>query len=80
MEINILYSKDNADHLKTANNVRKAVKNLGMSATIIERNTSHETPQVVVDGYDLIFPENGRASLSFEKIRAALEQSAWMCI
>jgi hypothetical protein len=78
MEINILYSKDNADHLRTADLVRQAVRKLGITATIIERNTTHESPRVVVDGFNVLSSEQQESSsLSFDMIRNALEQTAW---
>lgn len=78
MEINILYSRDNADHLKAAAYVRQAVQNLGISATIVERDTSRSHPQVVVNGFNLISEDNRKSSpISYEIIRNALEQTAW---
>jgi hypothetical protein len=82
MEINILFSRDNADHLRTADYVRQAVRNLGISATIVERDTwrSHN-PQVVVNGFNLIGEDNRKSSpISYEIIRNALEQTAWVHI
>lgn len=81
MEINILFSRDNADHLRTADYVRQAVRNLGISATIVERDTSRSQPEVVVNGFNLIGEDNRRSSrISYEIIRNALEQTAWIHI
>jgi len=79
MEINIIYSKNKADHIKAAGFVKEAVKNLGISATIHEWETKVKSPQVVVDGFDLIDPQKrtSRLNLSYDVIARALEQTAW---
>jgi hypothetical protein len=83
MEISIIYSKDKPEHRKTATFVRKAVKNLGLAATIIERESKMALPRVVVDGFDLINGLNEPAlkskehEVSYELIEKALEQNAW---
>ena len=78
MEINILLSKDNADHLRTADYVRQAVRNLGISAIIVVRNSARSYPEVVVDGFNLISEDDHVTSqVSYEIIRNALEQTAW---
>ena len=78
MEINILLSKDNADHLRTADYVRQAVRNLGISAIIVVRNSARSYPEVVVDGFNLISEDDHVTSQdSYEIIRNALEQTAW---
>ena len=51
MEIALFYSKENSDHLKAANLVKKAVKNLGISATITERDVQMPDPQIIVNGF-----------------------------
>ncbi len=79
MEINIIYSKNKADHIRAAGFVREAVRNLGISATIHEWETKVKSPQVVVDGFDLIGPQltTPRMKLSYDAIVKALEQTAW---
>ncbi len=82
MQIDILYSKDNADHLKAATFVKEAVKNLGITAIINEYETEMPTPKVVVDGFDLINSIRKKANgsgpnLSYEIVEQALEQTAW---
>ena len=83
MEISILYSKDKPEHKRTATFVRKAVKNLGIAATIIERESTMALPRVVVDGFDLIngltesARKNKNKEISYELIEKALEQNAW---
>ncbi|UCD16794.1 MAG: hypothetical protein JSV44_10090 [Candidatus Zixiibacteriota bacterium] len=82
MEINILYSKSRADHLRAAAFVKEAVKNLGISATINEWESKLPSPQVVVDGFDLINAEMkvSKTALSYDLIEKALEQTAWSSV
>jgi hypothetical protein len=82
MQIEIFYSKDNADHLKAASFVREAVRNLGISAIITERETRMTSPRVVVNGFDLInsiknLANGGGQSISYDMVEKALERSAW---
>jgi hypothetical protein len=82
MEINIIYSKDNAEHLRTLTFIKQAVHNLGISARINECESGMRTPKVVVNGFDL-FEENttqGKnisSGMSYDMIEQALEQTAW---
>lgn len=82
MQIDILYSKGNADHLKTAIFVKEAVKNLGISAVINEHEAEMPTPQVMVNGFDLINSIRKKANgnvpnLSYDIVEQALERTAW---
>jgi len=82
MQIDILYSKDNADHLKAATFVRQAVKNLGISAIINEYDAEMPLPQVMVNGFDLINSIRKKANgtgpnISYDLVEQALERSAW---
>ncbi len=81
MEINILYSKNNAEHKKAATFVRKAVKNLGIRAKIVERDSTMSIPRVVVNGFDLIGSTDKNAGnfpeISYDYIEQALERTAW---
>ena len=78
MEINIFYSKKDAKQQKAAALVRRAVKNLGISARIYERESQLESPRVVVDGFDLIAqPGPKQQVFSYDLIEQALEQTAW---
>ena len=87
MEISILYPKDKAGNLKTTTFVKKAVRNLGISARITEQETGMSTPRIVVDGFDLmtgfenekneIINQNEKTELSYKVIEKALERSAW---
>jgi len=82
MEIGILYSRKNRSHLKTAEIVRKAVKNLGITAKITERDAINGLPRIIVDGYDLttqlLKAGNGTGnSITFDSIVKALERTAW---
>ncbi len=81
MEINILYSKNNAEHQRAATFVRKAVQNLGIRAKIVERESAMASPQVLVNGFDLISGgdrEAGKRSrISYDFIEKALERTAW---
>jgi hypothetical protein len=86
MQIEIFYTKSNADHLQAATFVKEAVRNLGISAIITERDSLVTSPRVVVNGYDLMNSvkkspgKNNRLLLSYESVVKALEQSAWSCI
>ncbi len=79
MEINLVYSRKNTEQQRAIGFVRQAVKNLGISATIVECDLVIPRPKVVVNGFDLIndteLPGNSR--LSYELIEKALEQTAW---
>ncbi len=82
MEINILYSKNNAEHLRTLTFIKQAVHNLGISARINECETGMRTQKVVVNGFDLfeesVARKNGVSSgISYDMIEQALEQTAW---
>jgi len=81
MEINILYSKNKSGNLKTVTFVKKAVRNLGISARITEQKTGMSVPRIVVDGFDLMTgfesDQNGKTELSYQVIEKALERSAW---
>jgi len=82
MEIALIYSKGNTDHLKTANLVRKAVRSLGISATITEVETDTPSPQLVVDGFDLtgLLEQPGRGTgdeISYDSVLKLLESIAW---
>ncbi len=82
MEIALFYSKENSDHLKAANLVKKAVKNLGISATITERDVQMPDPQIIVNGFDfrtlLEKPRSGSGTkLSYDSVLKALESTAW---
>jgi len=82
MQIDILYSKDNVEHLKAATFVKEAVKNLGISAVINEHEAEMPAPQVMVNGFDLINSvrkkANGTgANLSYDIVEQALERTAW---
>lgn len=84
MQIDILYSKNNAAHLQAASFVKKAVSNLGISAVINERETEIPSPRVMINGFDLL---NGIRKPSgtdvaspipsYDSIVQALEQTAW---
>jgi|WetSurMetagenome_2_1015567.scaffolds.fasta_scaffold365091_2 hypothetical protein len=85
MQIEIFYTKNNADHLQAATFVKEAVRNLGISAIITERDSKVPSPRVVVNGYDLMnsvkkSSGSNRLSLSYEAVAKALERSAWSCI
>jgi hypothetical protein len=86
MQIEIFYSKSNADHLKAVSFVREAVQNLGISATINEREVDMPTPRVMVNGFDLIgsfkreIGRNGHLNFSYEQVAKILEQTAWSAI
>ena len=82
MEISILYSKDKAAHVRTVSFIRKAVKNLGISARITEQETGMSFPRVMVDGFDIFNNlgeevKNHPAEIPYKVIEKALERSAW---
>jgi hypothetical protein len=82
MDINIIYSKDNEEHLKTALLVRKAVKNLGIRANITETEAAMPSVKVVVNGFDLLNSGGDKAGrsgspVSYTYIENALERTAW---
>lgn len=87
MEINILYPKDRSGNQKTVTFVKKAVKNLGISAKITEQETGTSVPRIVVDGFDLMtgfeyknnetIDQKEETELSYKIIESALERSAW---
>jgi len=82
LEIRILYSKDKAGSQKTASFVKKAVKNLGISARITEQQTGMSVPHVVVNGFDLLNglldkTDGTPSEFSYDLIEKALERSAW---
>ncbi|SYZ74371.1 hypothetical protein TRIP_C80048 [Candidatus Zixiibacteriota bacterium] len=86
MQIEIFYSKSNADHLKAVSFVKEAVQNLGISATINEREVDMPTPRVMVNGFDLSgsfkrgATRNGHFNLSYEQVAEVLEQTAWSAV
>lgn len=87
MEINILYPKDKSGNLKTVTFVKKAVRNLGISARITEQETGTSVPRIVVDGFELMTgfeieknegkDQTTKTELSYILIEKALERSAW---
>ena len=81
MEINIIYPKGKSGNPKTVTLVKKAVRNLGISARITEQKTGTSVPRIVVDGFDLMtgFEDDQKTSaeLSYTLIEKALERSAW---
>ena len=79
MEISILHPKDKTKNKKTVTLVKKAVKNLGISAKITVQETRMSAPRIVVDGFDLMtgFENNQKSELSYKLIETALERSAW---
>ncbi|MEW5923010.1 MAG: hypothetical protein AB1746_03395 [Candidatus Zixiibacteriota bacterium] len=82
MEIALFYSKENSDHLKAANFVKRAVRNLGISATITERDTPMPDPKIVINGFDLYNlleqpGKGGGTKLSYDSVLKALESTAW---
>ena len=82
MEIGIFYSRKNSSHQKTADIVRKAVRNLGIMANITERDAKNGLPRIIVDGYDLtaqlLKPGNSTGkSITYDSIVKALERTAW---
>lgn len=82
MEIGIFYSKANSDHLKAATFVKKAVENLGISATITEWDTKMAFPKLVVDGFDYTnllkrSKDGTESSISYDLVEKALERFAW---
>ena len=84
MQIDIIYSRNNAAHLQAASFVKLAVSNLGISATITERETDASVPRVMINGFDLFnglrkpAGSNGNVSVpSYDNIVKALEQTAW---
>lgn len=83
MEIGYFYSKQNSDHRRKATIIRKAVKNLGLSATITEGETKLPFPRLVINGIDLSKAlekpiENTR--LAYDNIVKLLEKSAWSAL
>ena len=66
---------------KTVIYVKKAVRNLGISARITEEQTGTSIPRVVVDGFDLMTgfdnDQDTAQELSYQVIEKALERSAW---
>jgi len=81
MEINILYPKGKSGNPKTVTFVKKAVRNLGISARITEQKTGTSVPRIVVNGFDLMTGfedgQNSTTELSYAIIEKALERSAW---
>ena len=82
MEISILYSKDKVGDVQAAAFVKRAVKNLGISALITEQQTGMSAPQVLVNGFNLlnnvdIGASKKKSEFSYEAIEKALERSAW---
>jgi hypothetical protein len=82
MEIGLFYSKQNSRHRQAATFVKKAVRNLGISATIFERDSKMAFPRLVVDGFDLTGklarPANGTDTpISYEMVEKIIESTAW---
>jgi hypothetical protein len=82
MEIRLFYSKQNSRHRQAAKFVKKAVRNLGISATIVERDSKMAFPRLVVDGFDvsgmLAKPTNGSDTpISYEMVEKIIERTAW---
>nr|MBN2277849.1 hypothetical protein [candidate division Zixibacteria bacterium] len=82
MEIGLIYSKQNADHQKAVTFVRRAVENLGISATITEHDHQTAFPHLVVNGFDLTGmlqnPANCRGKgISYDRVEKIIEQIAW---
>ena len=86
MQIEIIYSKSNADHLKAASFVHEAVRNLGITAIITEHEAQMPNPKVMVNGFDLInsvkkIGSGGEGlTISYDSVVKALERTAWACI
>lgn len=85
MEIGIFYSMNNSEHRKAADFVRRAVKNLGIQATITEMDSNSSFPRLVVDGYDLSNLLRKRQNkgkrvpvVSYDQVERALESTAWL--
>ena len=82
MEIGIYCSSKNTGHHKTAEIIRKAVRNLGIMAKITERDAQNGIPRIIVDGFDLTMqlrkPGNGAGSpINYDSVVKALERTAW---
>jgi hypothetical protein len=82
MEIGLFYSRKNSEHRKAASFVKKAVRNLGLNATITEMDSQIPLPRLLVDGYDLsallaFAGENAASQISYDQIEKALESTAW---
>jgi hypothetical protein len=82
MEIHILQPiKGESGNKNTVTFVKKAVRNLGISARITEKQTGTSVPRIVVDGFDLMTgfenDQNKKTELSYQVIEKALERSAW---
>jgi len=80
MEIALFYSKKNSEHLYAADLVKKAVKNLGISAKITERDIQSTNPKFVVDGYDLnslLGQSESGIQLSYDSVLKVIESNAW---
>ncbi len=83
MEIGLVYSKDNSDHRRTAMFVKRAAKNLGLSAKITEHDQVTQSPQLVVNGFDMsgLLEKQSKGSgkkITYDSIVRALEQTAWL--
>lgn len=83
MEIGIFYSRENMEHRQTADLIKQAVRNLGLSASITEGNHDSPDPLVVVNGIDVskalprrTASKNG-ISRTYDSIVELLERSAW---
>ncbi len=82
MEIGLYYSRGNSGHRKTADFVKRAVENLGISAIITETDQKTARPRLIVDGFDLFNQiNNGRSdqseSIPYKMVEGLLEQTAW---
>jgi len=68
--------------MKAAKFVKRAVKNLGISATITERDLKTASPHLVVNGFDLTGllknPVNGHGKgISYDRVEKIIEETAW---
>jgi hypothetical protein len=80
MEIGIIYSKKDSNQRHKVTIIKKAVKNLGLSATIVEGDRVVSQPQLVVNGFDvsgaLERPKKDSNNI-YDTIVQILEKSAW---
>jgi len=82
MEIGIFYSRENLEHCQTADMIKMAAKNLGLSASITEVDKKRPEPQLVIDGIDIsgALPHDSTKngiSRAYDSIVKLLEKSAW---
>ena len=82
MEIGLFYSRENLEHCQTADLIKQAAKNLGLSASIVEVDNKVSEPKVVIDGIDMSssLPDTTSKyglSRAYNSIVNLLEKSAW---